>query len=228
LLVVPGESTLLDLPGAAPEDHGVESALEIIVRTGGELQFMRAESWYGALAVPRRSWQDTDPEDFEKVIDRSLYRRWPGARIGEHEVVQVNEDGSFVHRVRWDADGRSGVSGDVRIPLCRRAARLLSRTSLSDREQAVVFWLPQTLAQTTVVEGAPADARLVGQPFAKAGDGWSVEAEVVQSGTTWRARCELKLERVRYEPAAFDELKSLFRAASRTSALRLQYAASAP
>jgi hypothetical protein len=100
--------------------------------------------------------------------------------------------------------------------------------SLSNREQPVVFRLPRTLTQTTIIEGAPGIARLLGQPFTKAGDGWSVKAEIEKSGTTWRADCELKLKRVRYEPSAFEELKSLFRALARASALRVQYAAGAP
>jgi hypothetical protein len=104
------------------------------------------------------------------------------------------------------------------------ADRDLPRVDLAARDAAVLYPSPRTIECSTLVRGV---ARPVELPAAasREGEGWSMRWTFEPEADELRATWTLRLDRRRFDPAAFDELRRMWAAMRRATSVAVPFTA---
>ena len=219
-LIVAGEvSSLVELPDE-PAAHRIDRRLKAQVHPDGGLTATLTESCTGDPASRQRVEYRDSIQDYRQRLTQSASDIWPGATVQNLEVTDEDEELAFVWTATVEVPAPNAEAPGDFLRLFPRAMSGLGTVSLRRRELPVVYDRMLTMTYESVVSGLPMTARA---PLGKetSGEGWRVVATTHKDGDTVTGRWEVRLQRKRFEPEQFDELKAFWREARRTSSVVL-------
>lgn len=206
-LVVTGKGgRIVYLPNDDPGAHRIERRIAAELRPDGTMTIRRASSYSGQFASLARSDYGTSATERRRGLDSRILEIWPDATVRDYQVELETAEGRFVETVEVL---KSSHGSDGRLELFPGAGREVWRVPLGERSLAVDYSFPMTIRYDVSFRGlrehvAPPAARRV------AGDGWSIETAFERDGETLRATLEIRINRTRFEPGDFQELRRLW------------------
>jgi hypothetical protein len=215
LVVAGAASRLVTLPAGDRGMHRVEHRFEARVLDDLTVEGRMVTTRFGALAASARRQYAVGQQKFLEERKDAWFDEWPAASIAEHTIDAETAAGAFVESMNVRL--APPIEGDrfTSLALFPFALAELPRVSLSRRKTAVVYEHPLVVRFESVVRGVSEvngphpDRELEGQ-------GWSARFHESRDDDAIRGSWELSLERRRFEPAEFDELKRFWAAARDT------------
>lgn len=208
LLVAPGSSQLVTLPGEQSTAHRVIRNLTVTIDVGGQATFHRETRYYGEPARTVRALNRASAKEREKSILTGLQETWIDAEPAGYEAEPETKDGGMREVFDWTVK-ELPRSGERRIVSMFPGVRAwLPGVSLSKRKIPVVYEYPLQLEFHSTVKGVPAGTTA---PAGKkvTGDGWSVASEYSVRGDTITGSFSVTLEKTEFALSEFDNLKKL-------------------
>ena len=216
-LVVAGtRGTLVTLPRARAEDHEVATSLDAHLRPDRSMTARLMVLRRGGPAEMARQAATRSSKDREADVKRALRSAIPDATPGAYTVVHESPEGAFVESLEFDVPAPAADGTSEPLEFFPDALVDLPMPSLTRRTGAVTYAYPRTLSFATTVDGL-AVARAIPAGQRAGGDGWSVESVLSRDERSARGSWRLVLERTRYAPEAFPDLKQLWLAASKAA-----------
>jgi hypothetical protein len=213
-LVVRGtEGHLITLPGTEPRDHRVEQLLDIEVGSSGEVLFTRTRSLFGQPAARYRLDRRSAGRDWREEIEYEIRDQWIGARVRAVDIEEETASGMAIESVSWTVRPIWSEDGDRRLQLFAHVFRGLPRVSLRRRTVPVAYGYPRIIRSEVRLTGFPTHAELP-KPINQSGEGWSVSTEYGVEGSILSATGEMIVDKLRFTPAEFDDLRQLYRASA--------------
>ncbi|HEX6850135.1 MAG TPA: hypothetical protein VF139_01920 [Candidatus Polarisedimenticolaceae bacterium] len=206
-LVVDGEGgRLVDLPLHPPRMHRVERRLELERQPDGGWRAADRRLAFGEYAAIARAEHRNDPSARRRDRESDLRHRWPAASVESYTVRGETPEGAFEDVLAFTLPS---LGNDAPFSTFWAAMDELPKPSLRRRQEPVVFGFPRTLVVESVVPGWPAAAPLP-DPVVERGEGWTVESRFERVDGGVRGRLDARLERTRFAPDAFPELKRFY------------------
>jgi hypothetical protein len=206
-LVVDGDGgRLVDLPPHPPRMHRVERRLELERRPDGGWRATDRRVAFGEYAAIARAEHRNDPSARRRDRESDLRHRWPAASVESYAVRGETPEGAFEDVLAFTVPS---LGNDAPFSTFWAATEELPKPSLRRRQEPVVFGFPRTLVVESVVPGWPAAAPLP-DPVVERGEGWTVESRFERVDGGVRGRLDARLERTRFAPDAFPELKRFY------------------
>jgi hypothetical protein len=218
-LVLAGErSRLVTVPAGDPAAHRVEHKLDAELGPYGAVKLALEIRRFGAAAADARARWTASSRDFLDASARDWREHWPDVTVSDHAVQVEDPDGAFVETLKLERKGIPEAQEPIPLDLFPLATDDLPRVPLTRRVGPIVYPHPLRITFATSVRGIR-DAAAVPTSHASSGEGWSVAASATREGDALRASYELTLTRLRFETGSFPEIRKLWSAASRASAL---------
>ncbi len=222
LLVAGDRGRLVTLPGRSPSAHRIERRLAGELSATGHLGLLETASFSGEFARRARYAHSLSSEGRRRDVERHVLERWPEATIERFDATRENEDGTCVETVGFRLKIRPQAGGSRRLEIFPGAGSEIGRVSLGRREAAVVYDHPFAIRYEVTHQGLPEGVESP-EPREESGEGWKVRSTYeLHDGGKLNASWELVLEKTRFEPAEFEELRRLWNAVSRSASAALK------
>lgn len=214
-LVVAGEQTrFVELPGSRPGHHRVAADVRVRVRDDGAVEVESRTMFHGQPAADRRRRVRESSSDFRDDWERRLRQTWLEADVEVFEVVPETADGAFLVETHWSSPRSIGSGNERRVQVFAGLGPFVPEPSLRRRETPVRFEHAWRIELSATVEGLPPGATLPdGEQLD--GDGWTVQGGFEREGDRVLAHGTFELERTRFAPDEFRDLRRFYRAISR-------------
>jgi hypothetical protein len=216
-LVVAGEKgKLIRLPEAKPEAHRVERKIGAELQKDGSVTMERITRLSGDPAATAREEVGRSSQERRRRVEEAVVRRWPDASVLEYSTVSETSGGAFEEtlKVRRASLPRQGAAREMEV--FPGASEEIERVPLTRRKTEVRYEVPRTIRYESILKGLPASVTLP-DPQSVTGEGWSITTGFAREGSDVKASWEMRLEKTRFEPAAFPELKKLWSAVAQTA-----------
>jgi len=218
LLVAGDRGRIVTLPEAQASFHVVERHLEFERATAeGGWRVRMSSRLTGEPAEEARSEYRRSPSDRRREIERRAFAMWTGAVVDDYSVESETSAGQFLETVALLVPVRptSTPSDGIALRFFPGSEAEFHTVPLGRRKVAVDLTYPRTIRWETTME-VPAGIQ---PPDAESlhGDGWSVSSSYAREGTEIHGRYEVVLDRARFEPEAFAELKRFWSAVSKAA-----------
>ena len=211
LVVTKDGGRVVTLPGDSASAHRIVRSLDTDATEGAGLSGRWESTYSGQFAADARAHYRASHDDRRKEIERRLKDLWPDALMTDHAVEYETGSGVFVERVTFR---RAGGWGKGAVALFPGAADEILRVPLGRCKGAVAYDHPGTIRYEVKHRGVPG-APPAGRSLQ--GEGWSVTTQVERRETEITGVWELKLERPRFDPEDFPELRKLWTAMTATT-----------
>lgn len=216
LVVAGGDGRLVTLPGRDPAAHRMERYFDVQLTAAGRIQVERSSRYYGQYAQLARIGYSRSSMDRRKGVERRLMDLWPEAILGEYEVEYETPGGAYVETASAKLKNPGGTGGGSRFSLFPGAREDLQRVPLGRRTVPVDYGYPRTIRYESSYRGFPAAAPLPESRISE-GEGWSIATDFKRAEGEIHAAWTLRLEKTRFQPKEFRDLRKLWSAISRTS-----------
>lgn len=213
LVVAGARSRLVVLPGDGPSRHRIEHRLEEGVDADGALVATLTTLLVGEPATLARLEQHRSAHERRLAAEREITRRWERAAVTGYEVEPETADGAFRETISWRIAAPGSAAEGSFLALFPGALDGLDRTSVARRTAPVVYPHPLTLRYESRVRGGTGSGGIP-QGFSQRGEGWSIDSTHEFENGLLVSKWALDLDRTRFEPGSFPELKRLWSAAS--------------
>jgi hypothetical protein len=201
------------LPTAEASSHRLERHLDLSVRPGRIVSARAETRLFGEFAKEARGDFHQSSVDRRRDVEGRWTRLWPGASVEGYVVEPETNDGAFVEKCEIKMNAPSAAGTDIGVPLFPGASWDLDRVPLGKRKNPVDYVFPRTLLYQVSLEGLPPGA-VPSEPQRLEGDGWEAETRIRREDTRVEAAFEIRLSRVRFDPADFPELRRFWNAIS--------------
>ncbi|HET6371811.1 MAG TPA: hypothetical protein VFG76_00750, partial [Candidatus Polarisedimenticolia bacterium] len=219
-LVVAGtRGRVIDLPAGDASSHAITR--KILARPDGTGRAIERVSTYsGDFAAAARHSYSSSANERRLGLERRMRELYPSAAFGGSEVSYETPDGHYIETIRLGCASIACSAEPGRIDLFPGAAGEVDRVSLGKRTMPVQYDHPFTIRYEARYEGLP-QADL---PAARriAGEGWSVETTCDLRDGAVESSWEVRLDRTRFEPEAFAELRRFWAAVAATGETSLR------
>jgi hypothetical protein len=172
---------------------------------------------YGGPAEQARLANAASFKDRREDVDGELRRAWAGVEIKAYEVNAEDAEGAYVERMSLVIPAGAPTLQDKSFWMFAPVTGDLDRLPLGKRKTAVQYPYPLTLRYEATVTGTLPSAEL---PSAQklSGAGWMVESSFKREGDAIRGVWMAERSYLRFEPAAFGDLKQFWSAATKAAA----------
>ncbi|MEE9230834.1 MAG: transglutaminase domain-containing protein [Acidobacteriota bacterium] len=209
-LVVAGErSRLVRLPGFEPDAHRIVRRLHAELGRDQKLRGKIVSEFWGAPASEIRASYRQSVSDRRAAAEWELRSWWNEARLLDYSAEPETEDGRYIETITLEAGPLAGYGLSAWVPLFPGADEGLPRVSLGKRRTAVVYHYPRVLRFETRLHGLPESIKIP-SPHRFQSEYGSIWTAFERHENTIEAVWEMRLERTRFEPEAFDELRRLW------------------
>jgi uncharacterized protein DUF3857 len=215
------KGNLITLPQGKPEYHRVDRKLAEDLQADGSLSVERESLLMGEPAAMARRDARRSSEQRRKRVEGEIIRSWPDAAVLEYSTVLESPDGRFQEKMKYRRPALSRQGNLRSVELFPGASEDVERVPLTRRKTAVEYGYPRTIRYETLLKGIP-EAVSLPEPQTLQGEGWAVATSYARDGKDVKATWELRLERTRFEPAAFPELRKLWSAVGSTAGWMLE------
>lgn len=223
LLVDGDRGILFTIPDGTPEANRVETTVTATAHPDRSLSAKVEVRYFGAPAEFARASRGNDALARERAAKNEIRESFGGGEAQGYAVTPERPDGAFVETFTVALRPGAPELGDGSVGVFPGVMRDFTRVPLSRRTLPVVYLYPIRLRYEVTLAGTTGDAPLP-EAASISGDGWSVATTYERRDGAVHATCTIDRSRVRFEPAAFAELKKLWASASRASAPRLPIA----
>ncbi len=217
LVVVGSRGVLLTLPESQPAWHLIARTATVAIAADGSVTARHVTRMYGGPAEQARRATAVSFKDRRESVENELRRVWAGVEIKDYAVTPEDADGAFVETVSLAIPAGASALQEHVYWMFAGATGDMARIPLGKRTSAVVYPYPLTLRYETAVTGASKSSEPP-SPQKIAGAGWSVQSTFQKDGDAIRGVWTAELSTVRFEPAAFADLKQFWSAASKAAA----------
>lgn len=208
LLVLGETGTLLELPVQPARMHRVERRVTLTGNADGGFAGEDRRTAYGEYASLARSAYRGDPADLRRARESVLRERWPRVQAEVHSVREIAASGGFEDTIRFSIPD---LSAGAEFSPFRPVSDEIPKASLRRRTEPVDFGFPRIVVVESDVPGWP-EATPLPAALAERGDGWSVTGGFERREGGLRGRLEVTLERRRFSPEQFPELRRFYEA----------------
>ena len=217
VVIVGDHGVLCTLPDGAPRDHRIVRTAIATLAADHSVAVQLTSKMFGGPAENTRRANAVSFKDRRDQVERQLRSAWPGAAVKDYAVVPEDADGAYVETVSLSLPVGSNALQNDAYWLFAGVTSDIERVSLAKRTTAVQYPYPFEFRYDVTFTGASPDQTLP-NPVKLSGTGWSAESEFRRDGDAVRGTWTADLNRTRFEPAAFSELKQFWSAASKAAA----------
>jgi transglutaminase-like putative cysteine protease len=221
LVVAGARGKLVTLAVGETSGNRTEHRLRVDWAADGGMRAEMSSTSHGESAADARYEYRRSAGDRREEAEERVLKSWPDAKAEQYEVVLETIDGGMVETVRWSVPHAAASRIRSAAPLFPGALHELREAPLTGRRSAVVYDRPILLRYETAIIGIGAPASLP-EPIDRRGAGWAVSTTFAREDGTVLAVLSVALDRTRFAPDEFDELRRFWSAARAAAAARLR------